>query len=278
MRRATARSDPAAGPSSLPGAAVSQPCGARSCGSARDLPVRESARLGPAVELVPGRARILERGASSVAAQAGGANPGDAGAGDRWRARPSAARLRRELGVRPRHDAGTGLDAPATRAAARLQRAHAVERPRTVASSAPRASDAGAADGRVHRGELAGGGAAAGAWGLAVACAGGASERGPGRPRRSGGRTACPRARRAGPRAGRRAARGGQEPRRPDRSVRGRGLRRGGGRARDPRSGAARTGAALARVAAGSPAGASGPGRVADSSATCMRMPTCWRS
>ena len=205
LRRAAARSDPAAGPSSLPGAPVSQPCAARSCGSARDLPVREPARLGPAVELVPGLARLLERGASSVAAQAGGANPGDARAGDRWRAHPGAARLRRELGVRPRHDAGTGLDAPPTRAAARLQRAHAVERPRTVGTSAPRASNVGAADGRVHRGGLAGGGAAAGAWGLAVARGGGAAERGSGRPRRSGGRAARPRARWAGAGSGRRA-------------------------------------------------------------------------
>ena len=221
--------------------------------------VREPARLGPAVELVPRLTRVLEPGAAGVAAPARGANPGDARAGDRWRAHQRAPRLRRELGVRPGHDAGPGLDAPAARAAARLQRAHAMERLRTVAASAPRAPNAGAARGRVHRGGVAGSGAPAGARDLAVARGGGAPERGPGRSRRSGGCPARTRARRARAGPGRRPACGGQEPRRPDRRVRGGRLRRGGGRARDPRNRAARGGAARGRVAARGAGGAPGP-------------------
>ena len=197
---------------------------------------------------------------------------------DRWRAHQRAPRLRRELGVRPGHDAGPGLDAPAARAAARLQRAHAMERLRTVAASAPRAPNAGAARGRVHRGGVAGSGAPAGARDLAVARGGGAPERGPGRSRRSGGCPARTRARRARAGPGRRPACGGQEPRRPDRRVRGGRLRRGGGRARDPRNRAARGGAARGRVAARSAGGAPGPRGAGPSSARCTRMPTCWRS
>ena len=278
LRRAAARSDPPAGPRSLPGAPVSQPCGARSCGSARDLPVREPARLGPAASWFPGSHEYSSEVLPAWQRRRAGRTPVMLALGIGGALTPSAAGLRGELGVRPGHDAGARLGAPAARAAARLQRAHAVERRRTVAAPAPRAPNAGAARGRVHRGGLAGGGAAAGAGGLAVARGGGAPERGPGR---LGDPAAARRARAPGGPVrvlARRPARGGQEPRRPDRRVRRGRLRRGRGRARDPRNRAARGGAARAGVAARRAGGASRARWRPASSARCTRTPTCWRS
>ena len=117
---------------------------ARPCGAARDLPRRQPARLGSASGLVPRARRLFERGAAGLAARAARAQPAD-----------RAARARAARSARARPDCVVSWEyGPATlralawarrraRAAARVQRAHPLERRRAVgaaAALAPRCS------------------------------------------------------------------------------------------------------------------------------------------